>query len=95
MRLQKVKNMTEGEPLKLLALFALPLLLGNLFQQAYNLADTMIVGKLLGKNALAAVGATGSVSFLFFSVSNGIGSGGGMFDCGFGWSSGSWRFQTL
>ena len=78
MRVQRTKNMTEGEPLKLLALFALPLLLGNLFQQAYNLADTMIVGKLLGKNALAAVGATGSVSFLFFSVSNGIGSGGGI-----------------
>ena len=71
-------NMTEGEPLKLLAVFALPLLLGNLFQQAYNLADTMIVGKLIGSNALASVGATGSVSFLFFSVSNGIGSGGGI-----------------
>ena len=78
MRAVKTKNMTEGKPLLLLAVFALPLLLGNLFQQAYNLADTMIVGKLLGKDALAAVGATGSVSFLFFSVSNGIGSGGGI-----------------
>lgn len=78
MQAVKTKNMTEGKPLLLLAVFALPLLLGNLFQQAYNLADTMIVGKLLGKDALAAVGATGSVSFLFFSVSNGIGSGGGI-----------------
>ncbi len=78
MRTVRTKNMTEGKPLLLLAVFALPLLLGNLFQQAYNLADTMIVGKLLGKDALAAVGATGSVSFLFFSVSNGIGSGGGI-----------------
>jgi len=78
MRVSRTKNMTEGNPLVLLAVFALPLLLGNLFQQAYNLADTIIVGKLLGKDALAAVGATGSVSFLFFSVSNGISSGGGI-----------------
>ena len=78
MRAARTKNMTEGKPIVLLALFALPLLLGNLFQQAYNIADTIIVGKLLGKDALAAVGATGSVSFLFFSVSNGIGSGGGI-----------------
>ena len=78
MSVSRTKNMTEGKPLVLLALFALPLLLGNLFQQAYNLADTIIVGKLLGKDSLAAVGATGSVSFLFFSVSNGISSGGGI-----------------
>ena len=60
-------NTTEGKPLRLLTVFALPLLIGNLFQQAYNLADSMIVGRLLGANALAAVGATGSISFLFFS----------------------------
>ena len=64
--------------MKLLAVFALPLLIGNLFQQAYNLVDSMIVGKLLGANALAAVGATGSISFLFFSLCNGISSGGGI-----------------
>ena len=58
-------NMTEGKPLKLLSVFALPLLIGNLFQQAYNLADSMIVGQMLGANALAAVGATASISFLF------------------------------
>ena len=64
-------NMTEGKPLRLLTVFALPLLIGNLFQQAYNLADSMIVGRLLGANALAAVGATGSISFLFFLSSTG------------------------
>ena len=47
-------DMTEGKPLRLLVLFAIPLLIGNLFQQAYNLADSMIVGKLLGANSLAA-----------------------------------------
>ena len=71
-------NMTEGKPLRLLTVFALPLLIGNLFQQAYNLADSMIVGRLLGANALAAVGATGSISFLFFSIFNGISGGCGI-----------------
>ena len=71
-------NMTEGKPLKLLSVFALPLLIGNLFQQAYNLADSMIVGQMLGANALAAVGATGSISFLFFSIFNGISGGCGI-----------------
>lgn len=78
MRKSNLMNMTEGRPLGLLFVFALPLLIGNLFQQAYNLVDSMIVGKLLGANALAAVGATGSISFLFFSVCNGISSGGGI-----------------
>lgn len=71
-------HMTEGSPVRLLTVFAAPLLVGNLFQQVYNLADSIIVGKLIGADALAAVGATGSVSFLFFSLCNGIGSGGGI-----------------
>ena len=74
----RTMNMTEGRPLRLLASFAVPLLIGNLFQQAYNLADSVIVGRFLGADALAAVGATGSVSFLFFSLCNGISSGGGI-----------------
>ena len=78
MRSAHVMNMTEGKPLPLLARFAVPLLIGNVFQQAYNLADSMIVGRLLGAGALAAVGATGSISFLFFSVCNGISGGGGI-----------------
>ncbi len=77
-RRSSTMNMTEGKPLGLLAVFALPLLIGNLFQQAYNLADSMIVGQLLGANALAAVGATGSISFLFFSIFNGISGGCGI-----------------
>ena len=78
MRRQTTMNMTEGKPLVLLSVFALPLLIGNLFQQAYNLADSMIVGRLLGANALAAVGSTGSISFLFFSIFNGISGGCGI-----------------
>ncbi len=78
MRKERTMNMTEGKPLALLSVFALPLLIGNLFQQAYNLADSMIVGRLLGANALAAVGATGSISFLFFSIFNGISGGCGI-----------------
>lgn len=56
--------MTEGHPLKLIMMFALPLLLGNIFQQTYNIVDTAIVGQTLGANALAAVGSTTSVQFL-------------------------------
>ena len=74
----RTMNMSQGRPMALLAAFALPLLVGNLFQQAYNLADSIIVGQFIGAKALAAVGATGSVSFLFFSVCNGISSGGGI-----------------
>ena len=57
------KNMTEGHPLKLIMMFALPLLLGNIFQQTYNIVDTAIVGQTLGANALAAVGSTSSVQY--------------------------------
>ncbi|MBQ1472457.1 MAG: MATE family efflux transporter [Lachnospiraceae bacterium] len=58
------KSMTEGKPLKLILQFALPLLLGNLFQQTYNIIDAAIVGRVLGAKALASVGATSSVQFL-------------------------------
>ena len=71
-------NMTAGRPLVLLSVFALPLLIGNLFQQAYNLVDSVIVGRFVGASALAAVGATNAISFLFFSVCNGISGGGGI-----------------
>lgn len=71
-------HMTQGNPTRLLLSFAIPMLIGNLFQQAYSLADSVIVGQFLGSNALAAVGSTGSVTFLFFSICNGIGSGAGI-----------------
>lgn len=71
-------HMTQGNPTRLLLRFAIPMLIGNLFQQAYSLADSAIVGQFLGSNALAAVGSTGSITFLFFSICNGIGSGAGI-----------------
>lgn len=75
MRSNQTVDMTRGNITRLLIRFAIPMLIGNLFQQAYNLGDSMIVGRFLGADALAAVGATGSVTFLFFSICNGIGSG--------------------
>ena len=58
------KNMTEGRPVRLIVQFAVPLLIGNLLQQTYNIIDAAIVGRTLGTDALAAVGATSSVQFL-------------------------------
>lgn len=58
------KDMTEGNPLLLILKFTLPLLAGNLLQQGYNVADAAIVGRFLGTNALAGVGASSSVQFL-------------------------------
>lgn len=71
-------NMTEGSPTGLLIRFAIPMLIGNLFQQMYNMVDSIIVGQYVGADALAAVGATGSISFLFFALCNGLGNGGGI-----------------
>ena len=69
------KDLTKGRPLTLILQFGLPILLGMLFQQMYNMVDTAIVGKFLGGNALAAVGATGSINFLVVGGSIGICSG--------------------
>ena len=73
-----VMDITKGEPTKLLISFAIPMLIGNIFQQVYNLVDSIIVGRFVGSDALAAVGATSSVTFLFFALCNGIGNGGGI-----------------
>lgn len=70
-----VLDMTKGSPLKLLLSFSIPLLIGNLFQQVYNLVDSIVVGRFVGANALGAVGATGSIVFLFFSLSIGLSVG--------------------
>lgn len=78
MQTKQMVDMTQGSIPRLLIHFAIPMLIGNLFQQAYNLGDSMIVGHFLGADALAAVGATGSVTFLFFSICNGISSGCGV-----------------
>ena len=77
-RSSDIVNMTEGNPVGLLIRFSIPMLVGNLFQQVYNLADSVIVGRLVSANALAAIGASSSVTFLFFALCNGIGTGGGI-----------------
>ena len=69
------KSMTSGKPVKLILLFALPLIVGNIFQQFYSMADTVIVGRTIGVNALAAVGCTGSVSFFILGFVMGFTSG--------------------
>lgn len=69
------KDLTHDTPWKLIIGFAVPVLLGMLFQQFYSIVDTMIVGRFLGANALAAVGATGSINFLVIGFCNGICSG--------------------
>ena len=68
-------SLISGSPMKLILRFAFPVLLGMLFQQFYNLVDTIIVGKLLGANALAAVGSTGALNFLVLGFCMGICSG--------------------
>lgn len=70
-----VRDMTEGKPLGLIFRFCIPLLLGNLFQQFYSMVDSVVVGQFVGKQALAAVGATGSFSFLVIGFAMGMCSG--------------------
>lgn len=70
-----VKDMTKGRVVSQILTFSLPLLLGNLFQQLYNMVDCMIVGRTIGPDALAAVGSTGSVNFLIIGFVLGIASG--------------------
>lgn len=70
--------MTVGNPMKIILLFSIPILLGNIFQQFYNMVDTMIVGQYLGPEALAAVGSTGCLMFLVLGFANGIAQGFGV-----------------
>lgn len=72
------RNMTEGSEMKHIIFFTLPLLAGNLFQQLYNIVDSAIVGKFLGAEALGAVGSTGSATFLFYNLCNGLAAGAGI-----------------
>ena len=71
------KSMVEGRPLPLILQFAVPLLIGNLLQQTYNIIDAAIVGQILGADALASVGASSSVQFLVLGFCIGT-------CCGFG-----------
>ena len=70
--------MTEGSIVKSLLLFALPLIFGNLLQQLYNTADSIIVGNFVGANALAAVGSSGSPIYLLIGFSQGLAVGAGV-----------------
>ncbi len=74
--MKKTTDLTKGEPLKLILFFALPIFLGNFFQQIYNIADTMIVGYTLGESQLAAMGSTGPLYNLIigfvFGITNGF-----------------------
>lgn len=68
-------DMTSGSPAKLILRFSVPMLIGNLFQQLYNMVDSIVVGKFVGMDALAAVGATGALNFLIFSLTFGLAAG--------------------
>ena len=69
------REMTSGSPLKLILSFAVPLLLGMLFQQFYSMVDTIIVGKSLGVDQLAGVGSTGAINFMIIGFCTGVCSG--------------------
>lgn len=75
MNRKNITDMTVGSPARHIIKFTLPLLLGNLFQQLYNMVDSIVVGNFVGEDALAAVGACGSTNFLFFSLSSGLAIG--------------------
>ena len=74
-KMKPSKDLTEGNPMKLILGFGIPLLFGMLFQQFYNMVDSIIVGKMLGVNALAAVGSTGSINFMILGFCIGICNG--------------------
>lgn len=74
-RITKKADLTQGNPTKSLVLFAIPLILGNLFQQFYNMADFIIVGNFVGEDALAAVGASYALTTVFIMIAIGGGNG--------------------
>lgn len=77
-RSDSVKDMTQGNPYSQIIAFALPIFLSQVFQQLYNTADTLIVGRSLGTNALAAVSSSGTLIFLLVSFFNGTSMGAGV-----------------
>ena len=68
-------DMTKGKPAGLIAKFIIPIIIGNIFQQMYSMVDTIIVGRFVGVDALAAVGATGSITFLILGFTQGLTTG--------------------
>lgn len=73
-----VYNMTKGSPLRLILSFALPMLIGNIFQQVYNFVDAAVVGRFVGAHSLAAVGATGTLMSLTICLMMGLTNGAGI-----------------
>ena len=71
----KVKNMTSGSPGRLIIMFAIPLMLGNIFQQFYTMVDTMVVGQFVGIQALAALGAADWLVWLVLGLVSGMTQG--------------------
>ena len=82
----------QGSPLKLILAFAVPLMLGSLFQQFYNLADTIIVGRFVGVEALAAVGSVGGLNYLVLGFVNGIACG---FSIPISWTFGAKDYSQM
>ena len=74
------KGLTQGPVMRSMLLFAVPMILGNLLQQCYNVADTLIVGQFLGKNALAAVGSSFTLMTFLTSILLGLCMGSGEYD---------------
>lgn len=70
-----IQSLTSGNPTKLIIQFTIPLLIGNIFQQLYSISDTIIVGRLLGVNSLAAVGSTGPLFFFITAITIGFTAG--------------------
>ena len=68
-------NMTTGSPLKRIINFSIPLLIGNIFQLVYNMVDTFIVGRTMGRDALAGISASSSVMFLILGFAQGLTAG--------------------
>ena len=77
-KISRTTDMTQGSEMRHIIMFSLPLLAGNLLQQTYNIVDTMVVGRYLGDDALAAVGATGSITYLFYTLCIGLSVGAGI-----------------
>lgn len=73
--MSSLKSMTQGRPTKLIVTFALPLMVGNVFQQLYTIVDTMVVGRYLGVNALAALGADDWLSWMMLGIIQGFSQG--------------------
>ncbi len=67
----KITDMTKGNPVRLIMAFALPILIGNIFQQVYSIVDTMVAGYNLGGDAIAAIGATSSLYQLIIELASG------------------------